>query len=100
MYSNSKLMTDQNEENSKSLIIKNELGLHARPAAFIAKLAQGAESKIWIIKDQDKVDAASIIDILTLACLKGSEITLMIENESDRNILKDIVELIESGFGE
>lgn len=93
-------MTDSIKANSKSVIIKNELGLHARPAACIAKLAQNAKSKIWILKDQHKVDAASVIDILMLACLKGSEITVMIEDESDSKILMDIVDLIESGFGE
>ena len=67
-------------------MINNELGLHARPAALIAKLAQQAESNIWIIKDGTKVDAASIIDILSLACVKGTEITLETENINDIHI--------------
>jgi phosphotransferase system HPr-like phosphotransfer protein len=55
---------------------------------------------VWIIKDGKKADASSIIDILTLVCPKGSIITLKIDDQSDLGILKDLVQLIESGFGE
>jgi phosphocarrier protein len=85
---------------SKSVMITNELGLHARAAARIAKLAMEAEERIWIIKDREKVDASSIIDILTLGCSKGTMITFATDNESDLKILNDIVMLVEQGFGE
>ena len=85
---------------TRDVIIINELGLHARSAAGIAKIAQNAKSKVWIIKDGQKVDASSIIDILTLACTKGSKITLKIDNRSDNDILNAIVELAERGFEE
>lgn len=85
---------------SKSAMITNELGLHARASAKIAKLAMQAEEIIWIIKDGEKVDASSIIDILTLGCSKGTVITFATDNESDLDILNDIVMLVEQGFGE
>ena len=85
---------------SKSVAITNDLGLHARSAAQIAKLARNVKSKVWIIKDGETVNAASIIDILTLACSKGSKITLKIDDQSDLDILNDIIKLIEGGFGE
>ncbi len=85
---------------TRDVIIINELGLHARSAAGIAKIAQNAKSKVWIIKDGQKVDASSIIDILTLACTKGSKITLKIDNRSDNDVLDAIVELAERGFEE
>lgn len=85
---------------SKDVIIVNELGLHARSAARIAKLAEGAKSNVWIIRSGEKVDAKSIIEILTLACPKGSRITVKINDQKDIEILKAIVELVESGFGE
>ena len=66
----------------------------------IAKLVQNVKSNVWIIKDGKKVDASSIIDILTLVCPKGSMITLKIDDQSDLGILNDLVQLIESGFGE
>jgi phosphocarrier protein len=85
---------------AKDVIIINELGLHARSAARIAKLAEGAKSKVWIIKSGEKIDAVSIIEILTLACAKGSRITVKIDEQKDIEILNAIVKLVESGFGE
>ena len=85
---------------SRDVLIINELGLHARSAAGIAKLAQNANSKVWLIRGKERVDASSIIDILSLACPKGSKITLEINEESDIDILNEIIELAKKGFGE
>ena len=85
---------------SKDVTIINELGLHARSAAQIAQIARHAKSKVWVIRDDETVDAESVIDILTLACGKGSNITIKIDNHMDMDILNQIVELVESGFGE
>ncbi len=87
-------------EFSMEVVIVNELGLHARSAAKIAKLAQNAKSTIWLIKDNEKVDASSIIDILTLACAKGSKIMLTVDSKSDIHILNEITALVERGFEE
>ena len=84
----------------KKVQITNELGLHARAATIIAKKAQAATANIWIIKEDDIADASSIIDILTLECTKGSWITLKSENPADYHVLLDILECVESGFGE
>lgn len=84
----------------KRVQITNELGLHARAATIIAKKAQAATSNIWIIKEDEMADASSIIDILTLECTKGSWITLKSENPADHHVLLDIIECVESGFGE
>ena len=94
------MMNESPNRFSKDVIVINPLGLHARAAAKIAKLVKNGKSKIWIIKDGEKVDASSVIEILTLACAQGSKITLKIENQSDSSILNDLVQLIESGFGE
>ena len=87
-------------ELSRKVVIVNELGLHARSAAKIAELAQSSKAAVWVKKDAEKADASSIVDILTLACEKGSNITIIIEDKADRQILEDIAKLIESGFGE
>lgn len=84
----------------RDVVIINALGLHARSATKIAKRAQNSKSKIWIIKDGAKADASSIVDILTLACEQGSEITIKIDDQLDHEILNDLVKLVESGFGE
>ena len=93
-------MTNLSPELSREVVIVNELGLHARSAARIAALAQNSKAAVWVQKDAEKADASSIVDILTLACEKGSKITLTIEDKADRPILEDLVNLIETGFGE
>ena len=87
-------------ELSRDLVIVNELGLHARSAAKIAALAGQSNASVWIKKGSEKADASSIMDILTLACEKGTKITISIENKADFNILAAIAELVENGFGE
>jgi phosphocarrier protein len=84
----------------RPVTIVNELGLHARSAAKIAEVAQNARHKVWIARDREQVDAASIIDLLTLGCIKGTEIVVRIENPADRPILNQIINLVETGFGE
>lgn len=93
-------MTNSEPELSREVAIVNELGLHARSAAKIAELANRSAAAVWIQKGNRKADASSILDILTLACEKGSRITIRIENENDVDILEAITELVEGGFGE
>jgi phosphocarrier protein HPr len=93
-------MNNSENDLSRHVIIANDLGLHARSASKIVKLVQSATSNVWIIKDGKKADASSIIDILTLAGPKGSTITITIDDQSDLQILNNLVQLIESGFGE
>jgi phosphocarrier protein len=84
----------------KDVVITNELGLHARSAAQIARLVQKSKSNVWLKRGREKVDASSIMDILTLACEKGTTITVIIEDPSDIGVLDAVVELVNSGFGE
>jgi phosphocarrier protein HPr len=85
---------------SRRLQIVNDLGLHARSAAKLAKLAGEANGGVWIMKNGNTADATSILDILTLACPKGSEITVSIDDKADMITLDRIAVLIRSGFGE
>ena len=89
-----------NDIKSRTLTIVNDLGLHARSAAKLAKLAEAASQGVWIQKNGDTADATSILDIMTLACPKGSEITVRIDDEADLETLERIAELVCSGFGE
>ncbi len=85
---------------SKDVVIVNELGLHARSAAKIAKQAKNAKSKVWLLKGEERVDASDMMEILTIACPRGSEITIEIEDPHDMEILNNLVELVRKGFGE
>ena len=85
---------------SREVTIVNDFGLHARSAAKIANLANRAAASVWIAIGDQKADASSIVDILTLACEKGTLITIHIESQADFNILEAITKLVESGFGQ
>lgn len=93
-------MNNIEKELTKELVINNQLGLHARPCAMIAKIAQQAVGTIWLIKEDHKVEAASIIDILTLACAEGDTITLAADNSDDHDRFNEIIDLFEKDFGE
>lgn len=84
----------------KTVTIVNELGLHARAASKLAKLARKAGAGFWLEKDGQKIDAGSVIDILTLACPKGSQISLTGDDPADHDLFNQIVELIADGFKE
>lgn len=84
----------------KDVTVVNELGMHARSAAQISEIAKEARASIWVQRNNQRVDARSIIDILTLACEKGSTITIVIEDPADLNTLNRIVSLVQDGFGE
>lgn len=82
------------------LKVKNSLGLHARPAAMIAKLLQGSKSQVTISYRQETVNARSIMSILMLAIKKNSLITLTVEGDDAEETLKKLVEAFETLFGE
>lgn len=85
---------------SKRVTVINALGIHARAAAKLSTLAQTAAAQVWVTKDGQTVDASSILDILTLACTKGTIITLEIDDPADMDVLNKIEKLIADGFGE
>ncbi len=93
-------MEKQTTSLARTVIITNELALHARAAAKIVEIARSAEAGVWLVRDEEAVDAQSVIDILTLACGRGSDITVRIDQMSDMGILDKIIELVENGFGE
>jgi len=78
----------------------NELGMHARPASKIAQIAESAQSEVRLCVNSTKVDATSVIDILTLCAVKGTQIVVEIKNQEDVLILDQIVDFFEAGFGE
>jgi phosphocarrier protein HPr len=93
-------MNETEQALSIDVTVVNDLGLHARSASKIAELALQATSKVWVQRNEERVDAGSILDILTLACEKGSKLTIGIEDSADMLILNRIVNLVKNGFGE
>ncbi len=84
----------------RDVIIINELGLHARSAAKLVATARQASARVWLTKETEKVDAKQLLDILTLAAAKGDTLRITIESTADLDILEQIVQLVNSGFGE
>jgi phosphocarrier protein len=82
------------------MVIVNELGLHARAAAKLAKVAQRADGCVWLQAGSERVDAKQVIDILTLAAGQGNTVRIEVDNASDGPVLDHIAELFASGFGE
>jgi phosphotransferase system HPr (HPr) family protein len=85
---------------SCEVTVVNEFGLHARSAAKIAAIAQAARGHVWVVQGEERAAAASILEVLALACAKGSKLRLLIEDPADRPILTALVRLVESGFEE
>lgn len=84
----------------RDIVIRNKLGIHARPAASIVKLAGKYKSNVMIEKDGISANAKSIMDLLILEADVGSEVTVIAEGDDESEVVSAIVELINSGFGE
>lgn len=88
---------------TKRVKIINPSGLHARPASIFARTAGKYKSRIKIARFDhlDKeVNAKSIVMILSLSAVKGSEVCISAEGDDEREAVSDLVALIENGFGE
>ncbi len=88
------------EDNNLEICISldNEFGLHARPAAILAKEAQKFTSDIRLLSDGREVDAKSILDILTLAATNGSDLIVRASGKDAPEALRRIRELITGRF--
>lgn len=84
----------------RDIEIINRLGIHARPAAKIVRLAKEYDSTIQIMKDDELVDGKSILEILMLSCGKGSVIKLIVEGEDAPEAVESITNLINNKFEE
>jgi phosphocarrier protein len=84
----------------KKITIKNKLGLHARAAVKLMNLSNRFNSSVKIGKGGNEVDGKSILGILTLAAVQGSEITVKISGKDENSAWKAIEALIENKFHE
>ncbi len=84
----------------KEISVQNQVGLHARPATFFIKKANEFESAIWVEKDNRKVNAKSLLGVLSLGIIGGNPITIIADGVDERQALDALAELIENGFKE
>uniref|UniRef100_A0A7C4YHK5 HPr family phosphocarrier protein n=1 Tax=candidate division WOR-3 bacterium TaxID=2052148 RepID=A0A7C4YHK5_UNCW3 len=85
---------------SKELVIKNSLGIHARPASLIVKALSNFKSNVTIEKDGIEVNAKSIMGILMLACEKGSKIIVKADGVDEKEAVLKVEEIVENKFYE
>ncbi|MDO4166370.1 MAG: HPr family phosphocarrier protein [Eubacteriales bacterium] len=85
---------------SQKLVVKNESGLHARPAGVLAQAASKCSSNVTIVVGDKTVQVKSILNLMAAAIKCGTEIELRCDGENEEEDLKTLVDLIESGLGE
>ena len=85
---------------TQEITVNNEVGLHARPATFFIQKANEFKSSIWVEKDDRRVNAKSLLGVLSLGIVKGTTINLIADGPDEEAAIKALVELIDSEFTE
>lgn len=84
---------------TKKAIVNNEVGLHARPATFFIQKANEFKCSIWVEVEERRVNAKSLLGVLSLGIVKGTEITLIANGSDEEDAVEALATLLESGFG-
>ncbi len=85
---------------TKQVVIANRAGIHARPAAMIVKVANKFKSDITLAKDDDEINAKSIMGIITLAATYQTVLTLKADGEDEAEAVEAISKIFENKFEE
>lgn len=85
---------------TKEVVINNQVGLHARPATFFIQKANEFKSSIWIEKEDRRVNAKSLLGVLSLGIVKGTAVNLIADGADEANAIETLSELISSDFTE
>lgn len=85
---------------TKEVTINNQVGLHARPATFFIQKANEYKSSIWIEKDDRRVNAKSLLGVLSLGIVKGTSVNLIADGSDEDVAVETLSELIASDFTE
>ncbi|SFI72770.1 HPr family phosphocarrier protein [Nitrosomonas sp. Nm34] len=84
----------------KEVTIINKLGLHARASAKLTRLASQFQSEVWLIRNGRRVNAKSIMGVMTLAANKGSTVAIEITGADETEAMQALTNLVNSYFGE
>ena len=84
----------------KDVTITNNIGLHARPATFFIQKAHSYKSLIWIEKEDRRINAKSLLGVLSLGIAKGMTVTLIAEGADETDAVNGLSDLIDTGFAE
>ena len=84
----------------KEVTITNNIGLHARPATFFIQKANTYSSSVWVEKEERRVNAKSLLGVLSLGIAKGMTITIVADGADEANAVEGLSDLIDNGFEE
>ena len=84
----------------KEVSVKNQAGLHARPATYFIQKANEFKSSVWVEKDERRVNAKSLLGVLSLGIVGGTTIRIMADGSDEEQAVDGLVKLVESGFAE
>ena len=85
---------------SRNVTIQNNVGLHARPATFFIQKANSYKSSIWVERDDRRVNAKSLLGVLSLGIMGGTQIRIIAGGADEEQAVEELVKLVESGFAE
>ena len=85
---------------SSTVKVQNQVGLHARPATFFIQKSNEFKSSIWVEKDERRVNAKSLLGVLSLGIVKGTAVTLVADGADEQEAIDTLVALINSDFSE
>ena len=85
---------------TKEVVINNQVGLHARPATFFIQKANEFKSSIWVEKEERRVNAKSLLGVLSLGIVKGTPITIIADGSAEDEAIATLSALIDSDFSE
>ena len=85
---------------SRDIVITNTVGLHASPASFFIQKANTYKASIWIERGDRKVNAKSLLGVLSLGIARDMTVTLIAEGADEDAAISGLAELIDSGFPE
>lgn len=82
----------------KEIVVSNKVGLHARPATFFIQKANEFKSSIWVEKEERRVNAKSLLGVLSLGIVGGTTIRLIADGSDEEQAIESLLELVNSGF--
>lgn len=84
----------------KDVMVENQVGLHARPATFFIQKANEYKASIWVEKEERRVNAKSLLGVLSLGIVGGTPIRIIADGSDEQQAVDGLVKLISSGFNE
>ena len=84
----------------KDVMVQNQVGLHARPATFFIQRANEYKKSIWVEKEESRVNAKSLLGVLSLGIVGGTTIRVMADGADEEAAVESLVKLVQSGFSE